>query len=144
VTVGSLAAGAGYWFYRPRQEPAAVGGATAPSTPAAGAVDSSKPAPVVQQPVNRRAPAVREKPPAPKTENAAAPAQGFITVNSDPFGTVFIDGVEVGPTPVVRYGVTPGQHAIKVVREGYRTTTENVQVDAGNTVPRRLTLLPEN
>ena len=48
----------------------------------------------------------------------------------------------MGPTPVVRYAVPAGVHTIKVVREGYKTIVEKVQVDAGNTVPKRYTLLP--
>jgi serine/threonine protein kinase len=79
-------------------------------------------------------------------ERAAAPpaaAPGYITVNAEPYGELYIDGVDVGPTPVVRYTVPAGAHTIKVVREGFKTVTEQVQVDAGNTVPKRYTLLPE-
>jgi hypothetical protein len=69
---------------------------------------------------------------------------GFITVGADPFGTVYIDGVQIGPTPVVRYGVPPGRHAIRVERPGFRTIEESVQVDAGNVITKRYTLLPED
>ena len=69
--------------------------------------------------------------------------EGWVTVQADPFGTVYVDGVEVGVTPVVRYSVPPGRHTIKVERAGYRTVTEPVQVDAGNTVNKRFTLIPE-
>ena len=80
----------------------------------------------------------------PRTSPAApSQAQGYLTVNADPFGELYVDGVDVGPTPVVRYAVPPGVHTIKVVREGYRSITERVQVDAGNTVPKRYTLIPE-
>ena len=71
-----------------------------------------------------------------------APARGYITVNAEPYGELYIDGVDVGPTPVVRYAVRPGRHTIKVVREGFKTVDEKVHVDAGNTVPKRYTLLP--
>jgi len=73
----------------------------------------------------------------------SAGQQGYVTVNAEPYGEVYVDGVDVGPTPVVRYAVPAGAHTIKVVREGYRSVTERVQVDAGNTVPKRYTLLPE-
>jgi len=69
-------------------------------------------------------------------------AQGYITVNAEPYGELYIDGVDVGPTPMVRYAVRPGTHTIKVVREGFKTVDEKVHVDAGNTVPKRYTLLP--
>ncbi len=75
---------------------------------------------------------------------APAPGrEGYVTVNAEPYGEVYVDGVDVGPTPVVHYAVPAGPHTVKVVREGYRAVTEKVQVDAGNTVPKRFTLLPE-
>jgi serine/threonine-protein kinase len=78
-------------------------------------------------------------------ERVATPpvaAQGYITVNAEPYGELYVDDIDVGPTPVVRYAVPAGMHTIKVVREGYKTVGEKVQVDAGNTVPKRYTLLP--
>jgi hypothetical protein len=69
-------------------------------------------------------------------------AQGYITVNAEPYGELYIDGVDVGPTPVVRHKVPAGVHTIKVVREGYKTVEDKVQVDAGNTIAKRYTLLP--
>jgi hypothetical protein len=81
---------------------------------------------------------------APVRERIVPPvaAQGYITVNAEPYGELYIDGVDVGPTPVVRYAVRPGTHTVKVVREGFKTVDEKVHVDAGNTVPKRYTLLP--
>ena len=81
----------------------------------------------------------RDKAPPP----AAAEAQGYLTLAADPFGTVYIDGVEIGVTPLFSYGVKPGRHAIRVERAGYRTQNETVQVDAGNTVTKRYTLIQE-
>jgi predicted Ser/Thr protein kinase len=78
-------------------------------------------------------------------ESVAAPpvaAEGYITVNAEPYGELYIDGVDVGPTPVVRHTVPAGVHRIKVVREGFKTVSDKVQVDAGNTVAKRYTLLP--
>jgi hypothetical protein len=92
---------------------------------------------VAQPAATRPPPRARQPAPAPP---AASP--GYLTVNADPYGELYVDGVDVGPTPVVRYAVPAGVHTIKVVREGYRTVTEKVQVDAGNTVPKRYTLLP--
>ena len=91
------------------------------------------------------------RPQAPKQQTpvvqppAAAPAteQGFLTIDSDPPGEVFVDGVDVGPTPLYRHAVKPGQHTVRVESPGYRTQTVRVQVDPGNTVPKRLTLIPE-
>ncbi|MGH7529089.1 MAG: PEGA domain-containing protein, partial [Gemmatimonadales bacterium] len=80
-------------------------------------------------------------PPPPPPPPAAA--RGFITVNSEPPGTVFIDGREVGPTPVVEYGVSVGRHTIRVERPGFRTKTETVDVSPDGTVRKRYVLDPE-
>jgi hypothetical protein len=56
---------------------------------------------------------------------------------------VYIDGVQIGPTPVLRHSVAPGRHTVRVERPGYRTITEAVQVDAGNQITKRYTLIPE-
>ncbi len=69
--------------------------------------------------------------------------QGFITVNSDPPGTVFIDGSDRGSTPLVEFGVSPGRHTIRVERPGYKTKTETVTVGANEPVRKRWVLEPE-
>jgi eukaryotic-like serine/threonine-protein kinase len=118
-------------------------GTQASHEPPAARVDSLR----VQDTVT--VPAPSQQPPrvaSPRThEPVAAPpvaAQGYITVNAEPYGELYVDGVDLGPTPVVRYAVPAGVHTIKVVREGFKTVGEKVQVDAGNTVPKRYTLLP--
>ena len=79
----------------------------------------------------------------PREAAPAAEAQGFLTIAADPFGEVYIDGVDVGQTPVVEYGVKPGRHTLRIERAGFKTVTEAVQVDASNSVRKRYTLLPE-
>ncbi len=87
------------------------------------------------------------RPPPPPAERARprepAEAQGYLTIAADPFGEVYIDGVDVGQTPLVEYALKPGRHTIRIEHPGYRTVTESVQVDASNTVRKRYTLLPE-
>ncbi|HXF96125.1 MAG TPA: protein kinase [Gemmatimonadales bacterium] len=103
---------------------------------------------IVAQAGERRAEAVVEvRAPAPATgggrqeprpQTGPPPVQqGFITVNSEPPSTVFIDGREVGQTPVVEFAVAPGTHTIRLERPGYRTVSERVQVAPGETVRRR-------
>jgi len=94
---------------------------------------STSPPPAAQHPRVRVAPVV----------TAPTDAQGYLTVNADPYGELYVDGIDVGPTPVVRYAVPRGGHTIRIVREGYRSITDHVQVEAGNTVPKRYTLIPE-
>jgi hypothetical protein len=69
--------------------------------------------------------------------------EGYLSIDAVPYGTVFVDNIEIGPTPIARYAVKPGQHTIRVENPGFKTKTERVQVDAGNTVRRRLVLDPE-
>jgi predicted Ser/Thr protein kinase len=72
-----------------------------------------------------------------------ASSQGFLTIAADPFGEVYIDGVDAGQTPLVEYAVRPGRHTIRIEHPGFKAVTEAVQVDASNTVRKRYTLLPE-
>jgi len=75
---------------------------------------------------------------------APAAAEGFITVNSDPPGTVFIDSREIGSTPVVEFTVPAGRHTIRVERPGFKTKSETVDVGANATVRKRWVLEPES
>jgi hypothetical protein len=75
------------------------------------------------------------RPPAPPP-----PVQGFLTINTEPPSTVFVDGREVGQTPVVEFDVSPGPHTVRVERPGFRTVTERVTVTAGQTVRKRWVL----
>ena len=122
---------------------------TAPPETQTPAVDSTFPSPGTGEGSGVRAKlgagrrgavrAVRNPPPVstPATDSnvSAVPAtaqQGFITVNADPYGTVSIDGVDVGDTPVVRYGLTPGSHVIRITREGCRPIEVRMTITAGN------------
>jgi eukaryotic-like serine/threonine-protein kinase len=93
----------------------------------------------------RRAPPRNTQRPPPRqvVTPPVAAAQGFITVNSDPPGTVFIDGRDVGSVPVVEFAVPAGRHTIRVERPGFKTKSETVTVDANATVRRRWVLDPE-
>jgi serine/threonine-protein kinase len=96
---------------------------------------SAAPPPVTQ----RRAPDTRRQTPPPPS---AAP-EGTITVAADPYGEIFIDGTDVGQSPVVDYALAAGRHTIRIERAGYKTITETVQVTANSPVRKRYTLLPE-
>jgi len=94
-------------------------------------------------PAPRRVTDNRRPTPPPAPPPAAAAAQGFITVNSEPPGTVFIDGRDVGSVPVIEQPVSVGRHTIRVERPGYKTKTETLDVPANNPVRRRYVLDPE-
>jgi len=131
--LGVVGTGGYFLLGRSKPEPQSSESQAPPSGPVATPVETVR---VAAPPRRERQ---REKAPPP----AAAEAQGYLTLAADPFGTVFIDGVEIGVTPIFSYGVKPGRHAIRVERAGYRTQNETVQVDAGNTVTKRYTLIPE-
>jgi TolB-like protein len=55
---------------------------------------------------------------------------GSISVSTNPEGCdVFIDGIEVGRSPVVEYKIVSGSHRILVVKEGYIDAETTVNVD---------------
>jgi len=118
-----------------------------PATPTQAApapvetVRITAPPPPVTQTTPRRQTTPRQTTPPPPPAPAAA--EGFITVNSDPPGTVFIDNRDVGSTPVVEYTVPAGRHSIRVERPGYKSKSETVDVGANATVRKRWVLEPE-
>ncbi|HYT04327.1 MAG TPA: protein kinase, partial [Gemmatimonadales bacterium] len=127
-----VAAGVGGYLILGREE-------TAPRSPLpAPSVDTVRIQDTVRVPVPRR-----PAPAKPREQAPVAVAQGFLTIAADPFGEVYIDGVDAGQTPLVEYAVRPGRHTIRIEHAGFKTITETVQVDASNTVRKRYTLLPE-
>jgi len=108
---------------------------------------ASAPPPVGQPapPASRRVPDNRRQAaPAPAPPpTAPAAAQGSISVNSNPPGTLFIDGRDLGPVPVIEQPVSVGRHTIRVERPGYKTKTETIDVPANNPVRRTYVLEPE-
>jgi serine/threonine-protein kinase len=110
---------------------------------AAVQVFDDRPAPSVAAPAPATGGARRE-PVRVRPQPQPAPAQGYLSIAAEPYATVFIDGAGIGETPIISHPVRPGRHTIRVERPGYRTVTETVQVDAGNTVQRRYPLIQEN
>jgi eukaryotic-like serine/threonine-protein kinase len=97
-------------------------------------------------PVTRQdPPRQQQRPPRQTTppRNDPAPEQvAMLTVSADPYGTVFIDNVNVGDTPTT-IRVTMGRHTIRVEREGYKTRSETITVDGPNPIRKRYVLEPE-
>ena len=98
---------------------------------------ATQPAP----PPPRRTPDTRRAPPA--APPPAAAAQGFVSINSNPPGNLFIDGRDLGPVPVIEQPLSVGRHTIRVERPGFKTKTEVIDVPANNTVRRTYVLEPE-
>jgi serine/threonine protein kinase len=101
----------------------------------------SKPRP--KPPAGRPARPARQAPETTFTTRPAAPSVGYLTINAVPYGTVVLDGVEVGDTPIVRYELSPGEHAVRIVRQGYRTESDSVSITGGNEIRLSRTLVKE-
>jgi hypothetical protein len=132
--------------------PSAAAPAAPSTTPPPAVVEEPKdsapaPAPrLAPAPAEPPRPAARRKPvEAPPGSVPAAPAKvGYLTINAVPYGTVSIDGVVVGDTPVVRHEVPPGEHRIQISREGFRTDSTLATVTAGNEVRLSRALVQES
>ena len=80
--------------------------------------------------------AVREVSPAPAaTTPAATPSPqvdpGYVSVNSTPWSVVYLDGDSIGPTPVQDLRVPPGRHRLRLVREGYESVAQELEIASG-------------
>jgi len=122
--------------------PGTTPGATPADTHTAVTPPVTPPPTTAQQPAqtatHRPAPAQHRPPPAQKP---VAAATGFVSIATDPIATVFIDNQSVGQSPVIGHEVPVGSHTIRVERVGFQTQSVTVQVGAGETVVRRLTLI---
>ncbi|HYL22108.1 MAG TPA: PEGA domain-containing protein [Gemmatimonadales bacterium] len=101
--------------------------APARSPPARASIPAPAPAPApVRVPARTRAPAPAP-PPVPKRR--AEP--GRLSVNAIPWGSVYVDGRPVGNTPQLDLPVSPGQHRLRVERQGYHPFERVVDVAPG-------------
>jgi hypothetical protein len=66
----------------------------------------------------------------------------YLTVASEPWGTLYLDNMEIGPTPVSDYPLQPGKYRLRIEQEGYRTKTETIVVTAPNPIRRQYSLEP--
>ncbi len=67
---------------------------------------------------------------------ATAPkGSGFLTINAEPYATVYVDGKKRGYTPVVRLALPAGEHSIKLVSSaGQSDRRMTVKVSSGQEV----------
>jgi predicted Ser/Thr protein kinase len=105
-------------------------------SPAAATSPASPPALPVPSPAAVEAGGGLQRPKSTKKEYA------LLTVTSEPWGTLFVDNKEIGPTPVSDYPLAGGSHRIRIEQEGYLTRLETIV--AAGTIPirRRYSLEP--
>ncbi len=74
---------------------------------------------------------------------AAIGADGYLEIDSDPTAELFLDGVDMGPTPLFHHRVSSGQHALRLEASGYKTQRVAVRVEPGRTFTKTYKLNPE-
>ncbi|PYO98040.1 MAG: hypothetical protein DMD61_11030 [Gemmatimonadetes bacterium] len=120
---------------KPSARPKSVAGPIVPAAP------RPAPAPAPRRPTARistpaRAPAaVRATPPPSPAPTAVVPGRhtepGLLSINAIPWGSVYVDGRPVGNTPQLDLPVPPGQHRLRVERQGYRPYERMIDVAPG-------------
>ena len=162
VLVTAVVGVAAIWMVRGRIGPAAV--AASPSETQIQAPASENPAPtvaIVDTSTSTTDSVVATPPDVPRRqpvrplsqrgnrrerrEENVTPVQRFapLTVASEPYGTLYVNGVEVGDTPIANYQLPVGRRVeLRVERDGYKTRRESVMVGGPNPIRRRYILEP--
>ena len=84
----------------------------------------------------KRAPLVRRAAPAPPPRRVERPVErpaepALLSVNSVPWGSVYVDGQPVGNTPQIDLQVASGSHRLRVERDGFRPYERLVELAPG-------------
>jgi eukaryotic-like serine/threonine-protein kinase len=97
-------------------------------------------APALVPPAADTAPAPRRTPRPPKSVLPSVAAEpGLLTIDASPYATIFIDGKEVGYTPLVRLSVPAGRHRVKAISSVDRSVRSFiVQVSSGEHVRKKI------
>jgi predicted Ser/Thr protein kinase len=74
---------------------------------------------------------------------AAIGADGYLEIDSDPTAELFLDGADMGSTPLFHHRVSSGQHALRLEAPGYKTQRVPVRVEPGRTFTKTYKLNPE-
>jgi len=91
-----------------------------------------EPAPIKRTPVVRRTtPAVSSAPPRVARPAPRSSEPALLSVNSIPWGSVYIDGQPVGNTPQIDLQVPSGSHRLRVERDGFRPYERMIDLAAG-------------
>jgi len=142
ATVAMVAVGA--WFALPRFQ-SIVERRVAPRAAPAPAVA----APAVSKPPAASRPA-RRTPVAPVAPSSVAKVRvagkskpvryALLKVDSEPRGTLYLDGVRVGLTPISNHRLPLGAHRLRIEQKGYRSISETLKVKGTGPVTRRYNL----
>ncbi|MFL5404081.1 MAG: protein kinase domain-containing protein [Gemmatimonadales bacterium] len=125
VCVLALAGSAWYGFHRLASDQTLVpaGDQAAGTGSPIGPADSASIAAAIESP---KRPAKKE--------------YAMLTVGSEPWGTLYIDNIEIGPTPIADWRLSQGTHRLRIEQEGYQTKIETIVVTGPNPIRRRYSL----
>lgn len=71
------------------------------------------------------------------------PASATLTIEADPYGTVYLDGHKLGDTPIEGQVLQVGRaYEVTVEREGFKTKRETIRVTRPDELRRRYVLEP--
>lgn len=59
---------------------------------------------------------------------------GYLTINANPWGSVYIDDAHHGPVPFVNRKIYTGEHKVELKRDGYTTFAENIEISKNQSV----------
>jgi serine/threonine protein kinase len=107
--------------------------------PPVAATNEPRVRPIVQRAARRTSAARNAQP----NDDRPSPARQFarLTVASEPYGTLFVDGLEIGDTPIANYSLPVGRRVeLRVERDGYKTKRESIMVTGPNAIRRRYIL----
>jgi serine/threonine-protein kinase len=81
-------------------------------------------------------PTPRERPPReierePREEPTPDDTPGWVSIDSDPYATIYVDGRKVGVTPLARIPLTPGSHRVRAVSSQGGEQTFSVSIESG-------------
>lgn len=111
----------------PTPEPAAA--EPAPAVPAATAPTGDAAEPVPEPVATEPAPRTSSPTSAPAWE--APPAPGTLSMQSYPWGEVYLDGQYLGTTPLLDVRVPAGVYTLRIVRAGYEAHVRELVVQPG-------------
>jgi eukaryotic-like serine/threonine-protein kinase len=134
LPVGILGAGLGAIYGWPDKAPATPVAVVEPKPePKPEAKPEAKPEPthVAVIPDAGRPPPSRPRPRPVEVAKPAAGPPGWLSVDATPWATVFLDGKEVGTTPLAGYPLPPGKYRLVFKNPGGKQAQRDVTVESG-------------
>jgi serine/threonine protein kinase len=89
----------------------------------------------------KESPADKDPPREEKRREEKAPAlePGFFTVDANPYATIYIDGKNVGPTPVIKVTLSAGRHTVRAVPQSGKAKIITITVEPGRLATHKFT-----